>query len=138
MIDLTRNREGFLAEIEAPDAPGSPLSDITDPRVTTRDAHVRVCGHARDDLFPLLKVALLERFAAVLRLELTRDLLMPLNNALGNACKHGNGYDPAKSVSVEMVLTRKGALLAVTDEGPGFDVARTLHRFNEQECYFAN
>jgi anti-sigma regulatory factor (Ser/Thr protein kinase) len=138
MIDLTRNREGFLAEIEAPDPPSSPLSDITDPRVTTRDAHVRVCGHARDDLFPLLKVALLERFAAVPRLQLTRDLLMPLKNALGNACKHGNRDDPAKSVSVEIVLTRKGALIAVTDEGPGFDVARTFQRFKVQECYFAN
>src|SRR3989442_1115950 len=98
MIDLSRTRAGLLAEIEAPVPAGEPLSAITDPRVATSDVHVRVCGHAREDLFPLLELALSERFAAVPRLSLILDLLMPLRNALGNAHKHGNGTDPAKSV----------------------------------------
>ena len=38
MIDLSRTRRELLAEIEAPDAPGEPLSDITDPRVAATDA----------------------------------------------------------------------------------------------------
>jgi hypothetical protein len=67
-----------------------------------------------------------------------RDLLIPLRNALGNAYKHGNHHDPAKAVSVEVTLTRKGALVAVTDEGAGFDVALTLQRFRGQNDYFAN
>ena len=138
MIDLSHTRSGFLAEIEAPDPAGGPLSDITDPRVARTDAHVRVWGYAREDLFPLLQIALSERFAAVPRLRLTRDLLMPLKHALGNACRHGNGNEPGKTVSVEIVMTRKGALIALTDEGPGFDVALTFRRFQQQQDYFVH
>jgi hypothetical protein len=80
MIDLGSTRARLLAEIEATHAAGKPLSDVTDPRVATTDAHVRVCGHGRDDLFRLLKIALSERFASVPRPQLIRDLLMPLKN----------------------------------------------------------
>ncbi|PYU47294.1 MAG: hypothetical protein DMG53_09485 [Acidobacteria bacterium] len=138
MINLSRTRAELLAEIEAPNLPGDPLSDLTDMRVASVDAHVRVCGRARDELFPLLKIALSERFAAVPRLQIIRDLLLPLRNILGNAYKHGNGCDPTKVISVEIVLTSKGALIAVTDEGSGFDVALTFRRFQGQESYFAN
>ena len=138
MIDLSQTRTGLLSRIEAIDPAGVPASDLTDPRVATQEAHVRLCGHGRDDLFPLLNLALSERFALVPRPQLIRDLLMPLRNALGNASKHGNGNDPSKAVSVEMVLTRKGALIAVTDEGKGFDVALTFRRFQEQQEYFVN
>ena len=138
MIDPGYTRARLLAEIEAPGPPGNPLSDITDPRVATTDAHVRLCGHAREDLFPLLNIALSERFAAAARLQLIRDLLIPLRNALGNAFKHGNGRDPTKTISVELVLARKGALIAVTDEGAGFDVAVTFRRFQGDENYFVN
>jgi anti-sigma regulatory factor (Ser/Thr protein kinase) len=136
MIDLSRTRRELLVEIEAPDVPGEPMSDITDPCVAATDAHVLLSGRGRDDLFPLLKLALSERFRTVPRLNLTLDLLMPLKNALGNAYKHGNATDPAKAVSVEIVLTRKGAFIAVTDQGPGFDVALTFRRFQEQQDYF--
>src|SRR5438552_7718537 len=138
MIDPGYTRARLLAEIEAPGPPGNPLSDITDPRVASTDAHVRLWGHAREDLFPLLHIALSERFAAVPKLQLIRDLLMPLKHALGNACRHGNGNEPGKTVSVEIVMTRKGALIALTDEGPGFDVALTFRRFLQQQNYFVN
>ena len=138
MINLSRTRAELLAEIDAPNLSGDPLSDLIDLRAASVDAHVRVCGRARDELFPLLKIALSERFAAVPRLQMIRDLLLPLKNILGNACKHGNGCDPAKVISVEIVLTAKGALIAVTDEGSGFDVALTFRRFQAQESYFAN
>ncbi|PYM12457.1 MAG: hypothetical protein DME18_11390 [Verrucomicrobia bacterium] len=138
MIDLSYTRSRLLAEIEAMDFAAGPLSNITDPRVATADAHVRFCGRGRDELFPLLKAALLERFAAVPRLQLIRDLLIPLRNALGNAFKHGNGRDPGKAISVELVLARKGTLVAVTDQGDGFDVGVTFQRFQEQRNYFVN
>ncbi len=138
MINLSRTRAELLAEIDAPNLSGDPLSDLTDLRAASVDAHVRVCGRARDELFPLLKIALSERFAAVPRLQMIRDLLLPLKNIIGNACKHGNGCDPTKVISVEIVLTAKGALIAVTDEGRGFDVALTFRRFQGQESYFAN
>jgi anti-sigma regulatory factor (Ser/Thr protein kinase) len=136
MIDLSQTRTDLLAQIQARESPGESLSDITDPRIASSDAHVRLLGSGREDLFPLLKLALAERFAAVPRVELTRDLLMPVKHALGNAYKHGNATDPAKAVSVEIVLTGKGAFIAVTDQGTGFDVARTVQRFQQQENYF--
>ena len=138
MIDLSSTRAAFLAEIGAPDPARLPLREITNPRVATGDARICLCGHERDDLFPLLKIALSERFASVPRPQLNRDLLIPLRNGLGNAFKHGNGSDPAKTLGVEIVLTDKGALIAVTDQGAGFDVALTFRSFQKQQSYFAN
>src|SRR5256885_3504389 len=138
MIDLSYTRARLLAEIEATDSAGELLSDITDPRVATAEARVRVCGHGRDDLFPLLKAALLERFGAVPRWQLIRDLLIPLRNSLGNAFKHGNGRDSAKAITVDLALARKGTLITVTDQGDGFDVTLTFRRFQEKENYFVN
>src|SRR5438093_1348360 len=100
MIDLSYTRAGMLVEIGAPNPPGESLRDLTDPRVAGEDVHVCVSCHGRDDIFPLLKAALLERFAPVPRADLIRDLLVPLKNALGNASKHGNRRDSAKVISV--------------------------------------
>jgi len=138
MIDLSRNRAELLAEIGASLSAGEYLGDITEQRFATADVRASVYGYAKRDLFPLLKVVLSERFADVARPELMRDLLIPLRNALGNAYKHGNDRDPARAVSVEVTLTRKGALIAITDEGSGFDVALALRRFQEQDAYFVN
>src|SRR6266498_1038559 len=117
MIDLSRNRAELFAEIEAVEPAAEPLSDLADPRVGTAEVHVRVHGHAKQDLFPLLKVALSERFATVAQPQLIRDLLVPLRNALGNAYKHDNARNPKRVVCVEIMLARNGALIAVTDEG---------------------
>jgi len=138
MITLNQTRTGLLAEIEATDRTGEPLRQLTDPRFANEDVRVRFRSHAREELFSLLKLALTERFAAVPRQELIRDLLVPLRNVLGNAFRHGNGSDPVKAVSVELVLTRMGAFIAITDEGAGFDVASTFRRFQAGEIFFAN
>src|SRR5206468_5469322 len=101
MIAPDRTRAELLAEIEAPN-PGTdrtdPLTDLTDPRIAATDVHVRVRGHAKEDLFPLLDLALSERFAAVPRARLLRDVLIPVRKGLGNAQKHGNRKDPAKDI----------------------------------------
>ncbi len=89
MINLSRTRAELLAEIDAANLPGDPLSDLTDLRAASVEAHVRVCGRAHDELLPLLKITLSERFAAVPWLQMIRDLLLPLRNNLGNAYKHG-------------------------------------------------
>src|SRR5438093_12599213 len=114
MIAPDRTRAELLAEIDAVDTGTDPLTDMTDSRIATSDVHVRVCGHAKEDLFPLLDLALSERFAAVPRARLLRDVLIPVRKALGNAHKHGNGKDPAKHVIVDIVLTRTGVLIAIT------------------------
>ncbi|TMQ47761.1 MAG: ATP-binding protein [Candidatus Eisenbacteria bacterium] len=138
MIAPDRTRAELLAEIGATDTGTDSLTDMTDPRFATSDVHVRVCGHAKEDLFPLLDLALSERFAALPRARLLRDVLIPVRKALGNAHKHGNGKDPAKDIVVEIVLTRHGVVIAITDEGPGFDVARTFQRFRERQKYFVH
>jgi anti-sigma regulatory factor (Ser/Thr protein kinase) len=138
MIDLNRTRAELLAEIGAPAVIGEPLGDLTDARIAAADAHVRTYGRDKKDFFPLLKNALTERFAAVPRQQLIQDLFVPLRNALGNAYKHGNARNPAATICVEIVLTPKGALITVTDEGSGFDVALTFRRFQEQENYCQN
>src|SRR5436189_2642846 len=138
MIAPDRTRAELLAEIGATDTGTDSLTDMTDPRFATSDVHVRVCGHAKEDLFPLLDLALSERFAALPRARLLRDVLIPVRKALGNAHKHGNGKDPAKDIVVEIVLTRHGVVIAITDEGPGFDVARTFQRFQERQNYFVH
>jgi anti-sigma regulatory factor (Ser/Thr protein kinase) len=133
MIDITRTRAQLLAELEARGPAASPL--VIPSRVPLpADAHLLFRGHAVKETFSLLKAELSERFAAVPRPELIRDLLAPLKNALGNAYKHGNRRDRAKSISVQIVLTRKGALIAITDEGSGFDVASTVRamRYGER------
>jgi anti-sigma regulatory factor (Ser/Thr protein kinase) len=138
MIDLTRTREDFLAELEASDPGADPCRDITDPRIASAEVQVHAGGNRRRNLFSLLKLALSERFPLVPRQELLRDVLVPLKHALGNAYRHGNRRDKAKAIFVEMVLTRKGALIAITDEGSGFDVVSTLQRFHEHQAYFMN
>ncbi len=88
MISLGGTRAELLAEIDAPNLPGDPLSDLTDVHAASEDAYVRVCGRARDELFPLLKIALSERFAAAPRLQVIR--VYPARGCAGDDC--GNRY----------------------------------------------
>ncbi len=136
MIDLSCTRAAMLDEIGVPAGQSDPLADLADPRVASSDVHVRARGRGRTDLFPHLRLALWERFMNVPRPILIRDLFQPLKNALGNAQKHGNGGSPAKSVTVDLFLTRKGALIAITDEGEGFDAGLIFRRFQDRETYY--
>jgi len=138
VIDLGRTRADLLAEIQASQRLADPVSDITALGVVSDDAYACLRGHTREALFPVLKLALSERFAAVPRPTLIRDLLMPLKHALGNAYKHGNGRDATKLLTVEVVLAARGALIAVTDEGDGFDVDLTVERMHAQQAYFVH
>jgi serine/threonine-protein kinase RsbW len=47
-----------------------------------------------------------------------------LEEALINAVKHGHGGDPAKEVRVRYAVSPDEALVAVEDQGPGFDPGR--------------
>ncbi len=44
-----------------------------------------------------------------------------LEEALINAIEHGNGNDPAKTVTVEYVASRSSIIIEVEDHGEGFD-----------------
>src|SRR5262249_19882245 len=48
------------------------------------------------------------------------DVIVALDEAIVNAIKHGNGYDPAKQVRIVADITRGSARFEITDEGEGF------------------
>jgi serine/threonine-protein kinase RsbW len=48
---------------------------------------------------------------------------LALEEAIVNALRHGNGYDPSKCVRVRYQVAAEGVLAEVQDEGPGFDPA---------------
>lgn len=148
MIDLRMTREEMLVAIGAHDASGVQPAEtapcmpavLTDPLApafcTAPHVRLAVRGHTRDDLFPVLKVVLAARFAAVPPARLTRDLLAPLKNGLGNAYKRGNARDRSKSIDVVVDATAHGVVLAITDAGAGFDVAGAVQRHRSQERAF--
>jgi anti-sigma regulatory factor (Ser/Thr protein kinase) len=70
--------------------------------------------------------------------KLIRDLYYPLKKGLGNAYKWGNRKDPDKQITVEAVVTKTGALVAIADEGEGFDVDGILRRFQGDGQYFSH
>jgi anti-sigma regulatory factor (Ser/Thr protein kinase) len=142
VIDLAYSRERMLADIGSP-PDAAPVGDLADPRARAhfveRDAARLVARvHAPQDILPSLDAALAARFAAVEPARLQRNLLLPLKKALGNAHKRGNRLDPAKCIALEVVVTRRGAFVEVSDEGEGFDVAGTCARFRTGERYFAH
>jgi len=48
---------------------------------------------------------------------------LALEESLNNAIKHGNGYDPAKTVDVRFDIDPERVVITITDEGGGFDPA---------------
>jgi serine/threonine-protein kinase RsbW len=46
---------------------------------------------------------------------------LALDEALANAIQHGHGGDLTKAVQVRWRVSRRGVLLRVRDQGPGFD-----------------
>jgi len=137
MIDLKSGWKRMLAEIGASPNVAGLLDDPADPRFLAGDeARLLVRGHSRRALFPLLELVLSARFARVPRLEWTCDLLSPLRKALGNAEKHGHRRDRSMTIEVEVVVTRRGVVLAVRDEGEGFDFALRVRQLRGGKRYF--
>jgi hypothetical protein len=64
------------------------------------------------------------------------DLNHPAKKGLGNAFKWGNRSDPSRTLMVRAVMTDAGAVVAITDEGRGFDVPAVLARFRDNSEYF--
>ena len=48
---------------------------------------------------------------------------LALEEALNNAIKHGNGYDPAKTIEVLFNVNSRQTEITITDQGDGFDPA---------------
>lgn len=140
MINLNRSKAQMLAEINASEkAWANCLSDFSAPAFVTLDeASLSLRGSTPDDFLSGLDAAFAARFASVPPEKLIRDLYYPLKKGLGNAYKWGNHKDPNKQITVEVVVTKTGALVAIADEGEGFDVDGILRRFQGEGQYFSH
>src|SRR5262245_43438279 len=103
------------------------VDGLADPQsfsdfVSLGEARLLTKVSSPQDILPRLDSALAARFSEVEPDSLQRNLLLPLKKALGNAHKRGNRMDPAKRITLEVVVTRRGAFVEVSDEGEGFDV----------------
>lgn len=140
MIDLARTRSSLLHDIgvsnetlvrrvEGPD---------DDRFLELDEAVLTVRGGTPAELLPVLATALSRRFSGVSKKRLRDDLLYLLKKGIGNAYKWGHDRDPERSITVYLVVSRTGAVASVTDEGAGFDVARTVDKLLEGECYYTH
>lgn len=63
------------------------------------------------------------------------DVKVILNELLQNAIRHGNAMNASKTVSLDVSLEDSQTLeISVEDEGPGFDVERTLAQ-KRRRCF---
>jgi hypothetical protein len=141
MIDLEYTRERMLRDISASEEIPAvcSIAALASPEFRTgANARVIVKGRDRAEILPHLNEALTTRFANVAPQMLDRDLLSPLKKAVGNAWKRGNQMDPDKWITVEVVVTRQGALIEVSDEGAGFDVRALVEKMRMGEKYFTH
>lgn len=56
----------------------------------------------------------------------TRDVFgmrLSLEEAIVNAIKHGNGYDPDKSVTISCDVSSERVIVSIEDQGDGFDLS---------------
>ena len=141
MIDLEYTRERMLTDIGASEQIPAvcSIAALASPEfLTGANARVIVKGRVREEILPPLYEALTARFGNVAPQMLDRDLLSPLKKAVGNAWKRGNQMDPDKWITVEVVVTEKGAFLEVSDEGAGFDVRAIVDKMRSGENYYSH
>lgn len=119
------------------DLQAAPL-DPGDPAFLEREpARFTVRCHTREEFLAQLEPPLRRRFRKVAKQHLEDDLLRPMHKAVGNCARRGNCGDPAKWFAADVVVTGRGAVLAVSDQGTGFDVEQVVRRFESGERYFA-
>ena len=140
MIDLSYNREQMLAEIKASDnAFTNCFSNPADPGFIVLDeASLVVQGKTPEELLSFLCAVYAKRFPQVSQHQLFYELNNLIKRGIGNAYKWGNKKDTAKNITVETVVTATGALVAISDEGEGFDIESVLNRFQKGKHYFSH
>ena len=138
MIDLDLTLNNMLEGIGAGATPPT-LDDPADPDFAQLDeVRLVMAARTRTELLAPLARAFARRYADVTPERLLRDVERPLKKAIGNSYKRGNQGDPEKQIRVEVTATRAGAVVSVTDEGEGFDVAELVSRFQRGEVYWTH
>lgn len=140
MIDPNRTQKQLLAEINVSEnVRVTCMHDPTDPRFVALDeVCLMIQGKTPEELLPVLNTAFSKRCADLPVTQLSRDLLYPLKKGIGNAYKWGNRRDLTKQITVEAVITKTGILVAISDQGEGFDVNGTLRQFYRGERHYTH
>lgn len=139
MFDLNCTREQMLENISASNKVfTASYSTPLDSDLSQDEAHLCLKGKTPAELLPVLNESLFKRFSGIPMEDLIRDIISPLKKGVGNAYKRGNKRDPAKWITVEAIVTPKGAFISISDEGEGFDVEDTLGKFYRRETYFVH
>jgi serine/threonine-protein kinase RsbW len=86
-------------------------------RTSFRQATLRTTG----DMDQAVEAVLLEMAASGYRESDSFALRLALEEAILNALKHGNRYDPAKHVRVRWLVSVERVLAEIEDQGDGFD-----------------
>jgi len=58
--------------------------------------------------------------------DLSFDILLGVREALTNAIRHGSNQDPSKEITFSINLVQRHIVIAVTDQGPGFDWQKVM------------
>ena len=136
MIDLTRTEQQMLAEIGAQSTPGPGVAPGASVPPAPEEARLVVRGRTPDELLPTLMEAFSRRYAFLPKERVFADLSHLVKKGLGNAYKWGNEGDADRVLVVRAVMTGAGAVVAIADEGRGFDVPEVLGRFRRDGAYF--
>jgi anti-sigma regulatory factor (Ser/Thr protein kinase) len=136
VIDLTRAEQQMLAEIEARPSPRQVGAPGTPDSPAPEDAQFVVRGGTPDQMLPMLMETFSRYFASVPGERVFAELSHLVKKGLGNAYKWGNEGDPNRTLTVRAIMTHKGAVVAIVDEGKGFEVAEVLGQFLHNDAYF--
>jgi hypothetical protein len=120
MIDLTRTEEHMLAEIRA-NAP--------------EETRFVLNGRTPDEMLPTLMETFATRYTSLPSERVYGELGYLVKKGLGNAYKWGNGCAPGRALTVRAVMTDVGAVVAIADEGNGFEVSNVLSTFLQNGGY---
>ena len=138
MVDLSRTEEQMLAEIKCEACSISAWAPIAPGEAPPPDTPWRVTGRTPEELLAILRKTFCKRYAHLPRAHVSADLMDLVKHGLGNAHKRGNERDPEKLLTVTTVMTDIGAVIKISDQGRGFDVARVVEQFARQERYFVH
>jgi serine/threonine-protein kinase RsbW len=105
----------MVSDLPAPAPPPEPLPDFNS--LDCRRCNLRVAAEV---------VAFIERFVADLATAGFGEreifgMRLAVEEAVINGIKHGHGGDPSKQVRIQYSVTPEQVLVAIEDEGPGFN-----------------
>ena len=129
---LDRNRWKHGREIR--------LSNIADPKVyESTQCHLSFRWYSTEpDIVLRLFCLYVRTFPHASFDSLYNDLARPVKHGTGNATKRGHLNNNKIPILFEHYFSRDGVVVAITDQGEGFDFRGTYARYTNKEKYFTH